>query len=75
MTAPTLRQLLADVLKNTPTRPGGFVGFDDLADALLASPLADILDLAAYWSARPAPTDPQLSPEVRALLAAWRAMR
>jgi hypothetical protein len=90
MTAPTIRQLLADVLDNyldwRESYPLDGYGSErdavkdlfNLADALLASPeLAAILDHAAHCSEDEGGSADlaYLGPEVRALLADWRANR
>lgn len=74
MTAPTLRQLLADVLRDA------YEGVLDgamalhVADALLASPeLAEIIDIAAREIR--GRVQGNESPEVRALLENWRTNR
>lgn len=81
MTAPTIRQLLADVITEAWTSmPEHDERWDWLqqatADALLASPqLAAMFDLAVSgWTLYDAKTR-GLYPELEALLADWRASR
>lgn len=82
--ADTIPSLFVDVFHKAwdeiPPRGDGTDGWDlpraleHLADALLASPLADIIDFAACHELDAAFIyGPVLSPEVRALLADWRA--
>lgn len=82
MTASTLRQLLADVLaeKMVETEPNQHAAWPRCiriaghqADALLASPLAEILDYASSWAWIDGA--PSLSPEGRERILNWREAR
>lgn len=74
----TIERLIADVIEEQGHNCLGYKECLEIAQALLASPLADIIDLAAWYDrgslAVPKP-DRYDSKEVRALLADWRASR
>lgn len=83
MTASTIRQLLADLLAESNFEwqmgEGRLAEGEELAvwqaDALLTSPLKDIIDLAAmqaHWEDSEW-EETAINSEVRALLADWRA--
>lgn len=72
--ADSLRDLIADVLRDFYEETRGYHSLEDEADALLADPrIAAIIDLAA--SHHLANGSVSITPEVRALLADWRAQR
>lgn len=74
MTAPSIRQLIQDViLESGPQTADALPDSRTIASALLASPLADIIDLAVVGMVDGLYADPP--PEIRALLVDWLAPR
>lgn len=71
MTAPTIRQLLADVIFHVPDLGIDLWEGEVVADALLASPLADMLDMAQWWVVDNPVKATFANPEVVALLHSW----